>query len=160
MLKLYLVNNNKLRLKANGIFKTDDQSSQQGSSQHPFSIFRQNIAADSARWCLNTMPYLKGEIQQSVLVFHNNSIVWYQSQILLYKQLMDGLWKKNWVSVLTVELCSVSIWDHLNPVKMRGKRVKRWHDHLLWSSITDLSQMHRRGGDVKIKFHLLPMNQI
>lgn len=80
MLKLYLVNNNKLRLKADGIFRTDAQSFKQGSSQHPFSIFRQNIAADSARRLVTT-PHLKGEIQKSVLVSHNNSIVCYQSQI-------------------------------------------------------------------------------
>lgn len=82
MLKLYRANNDKIRLKANGIFRTDAQSFKQGFSQHPFSIFRQNIATDSAR-CLTTTPYLKGEIQQPVLVSHNNSIVWYQSDLAL-----------------------------------------------------------------------------
>lgn len=159
MLKLYLVNNNKLRLKANGIFTTDAQSLKQASSQHPFSIFRQNIAADSGRY-LTTTPQLKGEIQQSASVPHNNSIAWYQSQNLLCKQLMDSLWNKSWVSVLTVELCSVGTWDRSNPVKMWGNRMMRRHDHWLWSSMTNLAQISRRGENVKIKFHLLPMKQI
>lgn len=64
------------------------------------------------------------------------------NQILLYKSLKDSLWKKSWVSEQTVELCSVGTWDHLNPVKMWGNRVMRWHDHdLLWSSMTNPAQI-------------------
>lgn len=109
-------------------------------------------------------------IQQDVWLQHPTWKVRYSNQywcptiILLsginHRPCITRLSNKSWVSELTVEVCSVGIWNHLNPVKRWGNRVMRWHDHLLWSSMTNLAQISRRRGDVKISFHHSRMNQI